>query len=248
MPPKKAPAPHTQLVMRLREWALRNKVQDHPFLTGISEALENQSDLQFWSNYSMLAEFPNSLASEDFANNKYLNYFHQFRNVMVFAPIAFTWASISTVATNYAHFTKAHANINLNFLDFWENGYSVMNPIWKLSNVAIIDFFIILSIMISSIVIVIIENKNENNRLQYSEANDYERIKLALEIDRVLQKYRNPTSLSIKSDLKRASADLQKITSNLQQSSKEIKTYSKSVQSYENLIKRIELIQRQLKK
>ena len=116
MPNMRSGKSSKELLTKVENWARQNQNDQNPFVAGITEALKTGKDLAFWSNYSAVELLPESQVNLNEKLHSRAQFINQMRNVLVFAPIAFTWASISVATTNYAKFTRSAGNINLNFL------------------------------------------------------------------------------------------------------------------------------------
>jgi hypothetical protein len=84
------------------------------------------------------------------------------RNSLVFLPVALTWFAISKATSAFALYTSDNSLSVVNFLDFWENGYGVLASRWALSNVATLDFEIILLIIALTIAITFLDRSLKN--------------------------------------------------------------------------------------
>jgi hypothetical protein len=237
-----------EIIEKLHSWAEKNESLDHPYISGIYEALSRDSNLEYWAQYSAAKELPETKSSTIDKLITRAKKVEQFRNVMIFTPIAFTWASIAIAATSYATFTKENLSINLNFLDFWENGYGSLPAIWKLSNVAIVDFLLILSIIIASIIANRLENRIDDEEFKLESSEIEERVELAFKIDLFLFQYLRPTPVILNRSVQNSIRALSRISKELNSSSKKMAGKESLLPQIKSLQKQIERLDRDLKR
>ena len=237
-----------ELRVRLEDWAFRCGALQNPYVVGLMRALESDNNLVFWSRYSAITELPQPTLTKSGRLTVLAKRIDQFRNVMVFTPIAFTWASISVAATSYASFTKANSAINLNFLDFWENGYDVLPAIWKLSNVAIIDFLLIVSIIFASIYANRIENRMDALTQDEMEQAKLERLELALEIDLYLNNFVAVTPATINKSVQNSIRALNQISKDLVKLNREMAKRELNLNKQEGIQSKLKEITVELRK
>jgi hypothetical protein len=236
------------LIESLEIWAIKNQSLDHPYVSGLRSALMENSKLDYWAKYSAAKELPEVKSDQLEKLISRAKKVEQFRNVMIFSPIAFTWASIAVAATSYATFTNNNFSVNLNFLDFWENGYGTLPAIWKLSNVAIVDFLLILSIIFASIVANRLENKIDDSESKLMGSTEIERTDLAYKVDLFLFDYLKPSPIILNRTVQNSIRALSRISKELLSSSKKMDKQEKLSPKIEKLNKQLIEIERELKK
>ena len=142
---KKIP-PHLILVNSLQSWATLYNVQNDPYVSGLTSAISARKNLPMWASLDPLEYLPHAHIN----THKRLHFVSLIlsivRNSLVFLPVALTWFAISEATKAFALYTSDNSLSVVNFLDFWENGYGVLASRWALSNVATLDFQIILLI------------------------------------------------------------------------------------------------------
>jgi hypothetical protein len=228
-----------KLIEDLEVWAIKNQSLDHPYVSGLHSALKKNSSLDYWAKHSAITELPQARSNQLLKFISRAKRVEQFRNVMIFSPIAYTWASIAIAATSYATFSDDNLPINLNFLDFWENGYGTLPAIWKLSNVAIVDFILILSIIIASIVANQLENRIDDLEANLISSIEIERTALAYKIDLFLFDYLKPSPLVLSKTVQNSIRALSRV-------SKELLNSAERIDKRERLSPKIEKISKQL--
>ena len=132
-----------ELANSLEQWAIRYSLNADPYIVGLLQGMRSKKKIAFWADTRAVDMLPFPEATSGIATKKRLDALLAFRNIMVFVPIAFTWAAISQATTAFAEYAKLGEAKVVNFFDFWENGYGVLSPFWTLSNVARIDFLLL---------------------------------------------------------------------------------------------------------
>jgi len=199
----------------LESWGRKHSLLADPYVEGLLSCLRTNSQLSFWVEQRAIDMLPVPTTSEVEADRRRVNLLNAFRNVMVFVPIAFTWAAISQATSAFARYTESGSARIVNFFDFWENGYGVLSPFWKLSNVALVDFLLLSFIIFLSIGISILENRLIKEEKQEQVHLDSERLNLALKIDQALLPYQKPTVQVVNRQVSQSIAQLNSVTSKL---------------------------------
>lgn len=217
MPKKHVDSRHKELSEELRAWSQKYGLENNTYVSGLLEALESQKNLSFWASLPPVDYLPKP--EMKLKGREIINYTALARNVLIFVPVALTWLAIGRATKAFETYTSANPDAVVNFLDFWQNGYGVLDDFWKISHIAELDF-IILSIVIVLIVFNSIYSRLANSRHQQSvvEARK-KRDVLALNLTKYLFEKRTPSDLTMKDSLANA-------TNNLVKSSKSIESAS----------------------
>ena len=158
-----APAPATTYVSttssaiaEMNSWAKKWEVTADPFISGLNEAVQQNNDLGMWSSLDptqLLPEMPDQTT----IYHRIGNVLALFRNVLVFLPVAITWQAIAKATSAYVEWkgektsTGQTGVLQKNFLDFWANGYNVLDKKFTLPHIGILDFWIIIAIIVISL-------------------------------------------------------------------------------------------------
>lgn len=115
--------------------------------------LEGKSDLHKWAELNPFdfLPYPGMVGSDK--KNRIIDNLTVLRNVLVFAPVALTWAAVGQATTAFEKYTAANDGAVVNFLEFWQNGYGVLDAKWRISEVARFDFILILIVIILTLFI-----------------------------------------------------------------------------------------------
>lgn len=215
MPKRSKNATLSETADLLERWARKHSLLEDPYVEGLLDGLRNNSLLSYWVELKAVEMLPLPKTTLIDQSRRRVNLLNAFRNVMVFVPIAFTWAAISQATSAFARYTETGSSRIVNFFDFWENGYGVLAPFWKLSNVALVDFILLTFIIFLSISISLLESRVEKDEKFEQSQIDSERLSLAIKIDQALLPFQKPTIEVVNRQVKQSISQLNSTTSNL---------------------------------
>ena len=142
----KKTAENLEMAQELEKWA--RKFDSHNELTKkLVSDLETKSDLFKWAELDPFEFLPMPVAGKSHKKNRLLENLTILRNVLVFAPVALTWAAVGEATTAFEKYVAANDTSVVNFLEFWQNGYEVLPAFWRIGDVARLDFFIIVVVI-----------------------------------------------------------------------------------------------------
>jgi hypothetical protein len=149
---KKATTEHLEMAQEVSNWA--KKYNSHNELTkNLVEDLESKSNLHKWAELDPFEflPFPGVVGSEK--KNRLIDNLTVLRNVLVFAPVALTWAAVGEATTAFEKYTAENSTAVVNFLEFWQNGYGVLDAKWRIGEVARLDFILVLLVIVLTLFI-----------------------------------------------------------------------------------------------
>jgi hypothetical protein len=225
-----------ELANSLEQWAIRYSLNADPYVVGLLQGMRSKKKIAFWADTRAVDMLPLPEATSGIATKKRLDALLAFRNIMVFVPIAFTWAAISQATTAFAEYAKRGEAKVVNFFDFWENGYGVLSPFWTLSNVARIDFLLLAIIIFVSIGISLSERKLSNLETSEKARLDTERLQIAINIDEALSDYRYPTTQLVNRQLAQSIVNLNETARALRAAAKEQESFNRKSANYKELL------------
>lgn len=237
-----------EMTNALEQWAIRYGFNNDPYVSGLLGSLKTRKQISFWSELRATEMLPLPEPQSSRRLRARMPAFLAFRNIMVFVPIAFTWAAISQATTAFSEYTNQGAAKVVNFFDFWENGYEVLPKFWTLSNVARIDFFLLASIIVVSIAISVSERRIEKLESSEKDNLDRERLQLALNLDELLHAYRKPTSVLVNRQISQSIINLNEATKALRSAAKEQATITKNSANYKEVLSELASIKSILSK
>ena len=216
------------LAEKLRGWMLIRNVKSDPFLKNLVESLETGKNLHIWAELNPLEYLPHPEALGHLRKQSLARIFTIIRNVLVFAPVALTWAAVSEATTAFAKYTTENANSVANFLDFWQNGYGYLASHWKIGHVAQLDFVIILVVIILTLYVSLASHQVNTSRILEEQKLDQERAALALEITLEIHDKKKITAVTMNQSLAGSISRLVTSTKALETAAKNIAKASRA--------------------
>ena len=238
---KKTP-PHQILVNSLQSWATLYGVASDSYVSGLTEAVAARKNLPMWASLDPLEYLPHAHIRTHKRLHLASLIMSVVRNSLVFLPVALTWFAISKATSAFATYTADNSLSVVNFLDFWENGYGVLDEKWALSNVATLDFQIILGIIGLTITITFLDRALKNFKNQAMQEADDERIQMALRISTYLFDQQRVSNVTVNQSLAKAIRDILNSTESLDKTSKELNKTVKLMPSNRDLLTEIKNI------
>jgi signal transduction histidine kinase len=213
LPPQK----HLILADLVKSWASRNRVTTDPYINGLMRALTELKGLAMWASIDALVYLPHPVATGEQEIRRIYNRLNAFRNALVFAPVALTWYAVGQATSAFKEFVDKNAAATVNFLEFWQNGYDVLPREWRISNVALFDFLIVLSVIVLTVISNILSGRSDRRLVQEELEIEQERTELALAIKEYLHSHQNLTRATLNAGVATAIENLVQATENIQQ-------------------------------
>ncbi len=219
--------PTTVLAEKLEEWSRLRGVERDPYLSQLTESLKERKNLHIWAELQPLDFLPYPKSEAQNRQSDLVRILTIIRNVLVFAPVALTWAAVSAATTGFAAYTKENGASVVNFLDFWQNGYGYLSDKWKIGEVARLDFILVMIVIVLTLFVSIVGHRAQQLRNQEEALIDQERSTIALEIAQVLHDKRKITTVTMNQALAGSISRLVSATQNLESAAKEINKLQK---------------------
>ena len=219
-----------ELAHALLSWAKQHKVDDDPYISGLHAALQNNSDLAMWSTLVPLEYLPlteTAAGSREISLNHFLTIA---RNILVFVPVALTWAAVGKATTAFAVYVEANPNSVTNFLEFWQNGYGVLGEKWTIGYVANLDFLLITAVILLTMATSYLSRKGLEIRRLGQRKVDAERMKLGLALTEFLYTKRAVTPSTLNQNVSTSITSLRNASKSLE---KNMAAHNKAVASFE---------------
>ena len=237
-----------ELAQQIRQWLDSTDNQIDPNLNKLLQDLDNSENLEIWASLDPETYLPAWSGSKSSDQWNRINLLANIRNVMVFSPVALTWASISIATSSLTRYEQENPNKVSNFLQFWQQGYGYLNDFWKLSNVALLDVILVGIIIVLTFTIgtltrkVTIAESSEEKKLQLA------RTSLILKIHDFFHDYKFPTASSINQNTYSATKSLVATTKTLSQILKRLEKDLGRLPDNRELIKNVKKLQQTLDK
>lgn len=212
----------TVLAEKLERWVYLRGVKNDPYLQQLIEALHSRKNLHVWAEIQPLEFMPHPTSLIQSTQTNLVRILTIVRNVLVFAPVALTWAAVSAATTGFAAYTKENGASVVNFLDFWQNGYGYLADHWHIGEVARLDFLLVVVVIVLTLYVSLAGHKAHTARINEEIKIDQERAELALEITAVLHDKRKITTVTMNQALAGSISRLVSATQNLETAAKDI--------------------------
>ena len=116
----------------------------------------------------------------------------------------------------FQKFVEINATATVNFLEFWQNGYDVLDHKWRISTVAATDATIVFIVIILSVSITYLNEIAKDRKEEEDGFIQDERVEIALAIKEYLQTKQTVTRLTLNQGIATAIENLVEATENLQ--------------------------------
>jgi hypothetical protein len=220
--------PTTVLAEKLEDWSRLRGVERDPYLSQLTESLKERKNLHIWAELQPLDFLPYPKSDAQNRKSDLVRILTIIRNVLVFAPVALTWAAVSAATTGFAAYTKENGASVVNFLDFWQNGYGYLSDKWKIGEVARLDFILVMIVIVLTLFVSIVGHRAQELRNKEEALIDQERSIIAIEIAQVLHDKRKVTTVTMNQALAGSISRLVNATHNLESAAKEINKAQKN--------------------
>ena len=220
---------HLELADQVDSWAYKYQVRRDPYVTGLSTSLREKKNLPIWAAMNPIEYLPQPEITEGIAIARWARLLTLIRNVLVFAPVALTWAAVGQATSAFSRYVDENGADVVNFLDFWENGYGYLGTEWQISHVAFLDFVIILVVIILTLIASVFGKRASELQAEYDQQIERERIGLAVEINSFLFDKQKATNVTMNASLAGAIAKLLNATDALEDVAKNLAKTTKKV-------------------
>jgi hypothetical protein len=220
---------HLELADQVESWAYKYQVSRDPYTNGLSNSLREKKNLQIWAAMNPIEYLPQPEITEGIAIARWARLLTLIRNVLVFAPVALTWAAVGQATSAFSRYVDENGADVVNFLDFWENGYGYLGTEWQISKVAFLDFLIILVVIILTLIASVFGKRASELQAKFDQQIERERIGLAVEINSFLFDKQKATNVSMNASLAGAIAKLLNATDSLEDVTKNLAKTTKKV-------------------
>lgn len=231
MAPRKPRKPQAidLLATSISEWVSKYQISNDPYLSGLLRAIDERRDLHIWAELDPLDYLPHPETTAGFAQDRLVRILTVIRNVLVFAPVALTWAAVSAATTGFSRYIEENGANVVNFLDFWQNGYDILAEEWKIGNVARLDFIIVMIVIALTLYVSRGGHLSDMARRKGEAAIDSERLALAIEIRTALHDKRKITAVTMNAALAGAISRLNVSTRDLEDAARYMEKASRKL-------------------
>jgi hypothetical protein len=226
----RAKKPELNLILadKLLAWADKYDVTKDGYVRGLYEALTSRKNLQIWASLNPIEYLPMPELKAGLSMANWTRSITVLRNVLVFLPVALTWAAVGEATTAFSTYLKANGSDIVNFLDFWQNGYGVLDDKWRIATIALLDFLIIMVVIVLTLIASFFSRRVTELQIMSEKETDRERILLSVEIASYLFEKQKVTNVTMNQSLARALDKLLNATESIEATAKALEKTSKS--------------------
>ena len=238
-PNPQAPAApsYNQAMQTMNEWATKWNVADDPYVAGLNAAVARRDNMTMWASLDPTDMLP----APEIRSGRFLSRIARVltvaRNVLVFVPVALTWLAIQNATDAFGKWAEGK-EIDVNFLQFWQNGYGVLADKYRIQTIAKVDFLLIALIVIATLVASLLESRAKAKVSVSEKLADRERLFVGLKIAEALQgnKMASPESITESlafalNDLSQASRDVSLAAARMEVASVGVESLTPRVES-----------------
>lgn len=232
-----------KFAVELLAWANSHKFADNSYLTAVAKDINDKQNYAFWAEQNALDLLPSTDSS---VGQKYLRASRLLaiiRNVLIFLPVALTWAAVGNATSAFGRFIELNGTTTVNFLDFWQNGYDLLDPFWRIGSVAEKVFIIILLVIFITLISSTIFSYGRDLNERANEIFDEERSNIAIRINKYFFDRKTTTPLTINKDVIKSIDSLNTAAKNLLAATNSVNKMSNTL---EDISKKTESLQKNI--
>lgn len=170
------------LAEEITSWAIASDVADDPFVLGLLNAIETRRSLDMWSTLNPFEMLPHPEGQAGQREIRWGRLIAILRNILVFVPVAITWEAVSQATRAFATFVELNGATTVNFLEFWQNGYKILPSFWQVSNVAQLDFLILIIVITLSVLASVFNERGQRAHEKEADFLEKDRVRLGIHI------------------------------------------------------------------
>lgn len=199
----------------LERWANKHGFLAHPYINNLLISLRSNENLPMWSTVDPFELLPYPITKRSNRLKKVSRILTLWRNALVFAPVAFTWLAVGRATDAFKIYTDQNINATVNFLQFWQDGYGILDEKWRIGTVALLDAAIVFIVIALTVSITYINIKIRD--INYEEESNLlnERLEMAIAIKEYLYKKQTLSKLTLNQGVATAIENLVEVTEKL---------------------------------
>ena len=197
----------------LSAWANKNGFLDDPYVVGLTAALDKRRNLSMWATLPPLEYLPRPETKG--RRLRLIKFITLVRNTLIFAPVALTWAAVGKATTAFGIYVGENTGAVVNFLEFWQNGYGVLDKSWTIGHVATLDFLLIIAVIVLIVFLHFANDREREDRMKAEVNIDNERMALGISLHEFLFSKRTTDNVKMNQNLATVTQDLMHTSSSL---------------------------------
>ena len=208
VPPSPMAPSYNQAMQTMNEWAARWNVTEDPYVAGLNAAVTRRDNMTMWASLDPTDMLPAPEIRSGQLLSRIARVLTVLRNVLVFVPVALTWLAIQKATDAFGIWSKNNEGVEINFIQFWQDGYGELPGKYRIQNVAQVDFYLISLIVIATLVASLLETRARSAENVSEKSADRERLFVGLKIAEAMQGNKTASPESITESLAFALNDL----------------------------------------
>ncbi len=199
----------------IEKWARKHNCANDAYVSSLISALAKNENLAMWSTTDPFDLLPYPEVTRGSRIKRVVKTFTLWRNALVFAPVAFTWLAVGQATSAFEVYTNENLNATVNFLQFWQNGYGLLDEKWRIGTVAITDATLVFIVIGLTIAITYLSTRSKELNFQEEKLLIQERIQIAIAIKEYLHSKQTISKLSLNQGVATAIENLVEATERL---------------------------------
>jgi hypothetical protein len=191
----------------MNEWATKWNVADDPYVAGLNAAVTRRDNMTMWASLDPTDMLPTPEIQSGRQLSRIARVLTVLRNVLVFVPVALTWLAIQHATDAFGKWAEGRDE-EVNFLQFWQNGYGVLSDHYRIQTIAKIDAYLIALIVVTTLVASLLESRAKSTVSGLERSADRERLFVGLKIAEAMQGNKTASPESITESLALARKDI----------------------------------------
>jgi hypothetical protein len=207
IPQAPAAPSYNQAMQTMNEWATKWNVADDPYVAGLNAAVTRRDNMTMWASLDPTDMLPTPEIQSGRQLSRIARVLTVLRNVLVFVPVALTWLAIQHATDAFGKWAEGRDE-EVNFLQFWQNGYGVLSDHYRIQTIAKIDAYLIALIVVTTLVASLLESRAKSTVSGLERSADRERLFVGLKIAEAMQGNKTASPESITESLGVAHQDI----------------------------------------
>ena len=243
VPPSPMAPSYNQAMQTMNEWAARWNVTEDPYVAGLNAAVTRRDNMTMWASLDPTDMLPAPEIRSGQLMSRIARVLTVLRNVLVFVPVALTWLAIQKATDAFGIWSKSNKGEEINFIQFWQDGYGVLSDKYRIQNIAQIDFILISLIVVATLVASLLETRVRSAENVSEKLADRERLFVGLKIAEAMQGNKTASPESITESLAFALNDLSQAARDVSLAAARMEVASVGIES---LTPRVESLNKQV--
>lgn len=220
-----------RLISLISDWAKEHDLQDSSRVLSITRDLRECANWNYWASIPADEILPLPKMKRTARLQSLQKRFLFFRNLLIFLPVTITWIAISEASVSFSDYIEDNPGTLINFLQFWQNGYGYLGSVWRLSNIALIDFLILSAIIILTVFIQLLLDMVQKSESEELSNVSRDRDLICAQLFDFFSRNQRITVLNMSASITASLRDLTKSTKNLEKVSKDLRAVMREIRS-----------------